>query len=63
MSNHLPFTELEKVYELVAAAIDEVGPEAEVLFLSKLALTLAHHVDDINVIEAAIATAKQNLKR
>lgn len=63
MSNQLPFTELEKVYELMAAAIDEVGPEVEALFLSKLALTLAHHVDDFDVIEAAIATAKQNLKR
>ena len=41
----------------------ELLPEVEALFLSKLALTLAHHVDDIDVIEAAIATAKQNLQR
>lgn len=63
MSDQLPFHDLEKVYELMAAAIDEVGAEDEALFLSKLCLTLAHNIRDITTIEAAVDTAKQHLNR
>jgi hypothetical protein len=61
MTDHLAFQDLEKVYELVAKAIDEVGPEREAVFLSKLCLTLAHNVTDVSFIEKAINIASSDL--
>jgi hypothetical protein len=61
MTDKLAFQDLEKVYDMVAAAIDEAGPALESLFLSKLCLTLAHNVGDLSVIEEAIAIARSDL--
>lgn len=61
MNDKLPFQDLEKVYDLVAVAIDEAGPDREALFLSKLCLTLAHEVGDLAIIEKAIMIAKTDL--
>lgn len=61
MTEHLAFQDLEKVYELVAKAIDEVGPEREALFLSKLCLTLAHNIADFSCIEKAVNIARSDL--
>jgi hypothetical protein len=58
MAEELAFQDLEKVYDLIAQAIDSVGSENEALFLSKLCLTLAHHISDISIIEQAIDIAK-----
>ena len=61
MSTTLEFKDLEKVYDLVAEAIDAAGPEKEALLLSKLCLTLAHHIADIETIEKAVVIAKTDL--
>ncbi len=58
MAETLVFQDLERVYDLIAQAIDSVGPENEALFLSKLCLTLAHKIDDVAIIEEAIGIAK-----
>jgi len=60
MTNTLPFADLEDVYDLLAQTIDEVGEARESLFLCKLCLQLAHHIDDVSLIETAIATAREN---
>jgi hypothetical protein len=57
----LPFEDLEKVYDLLAAAIDAAGPEREALFLAKLCLILAHESRDLATVEAAIESAKADL--
>lgn len=37
-----PFEAMELVYEQLAAALDRVRPEDEVLFLTRLAMVMAH---------------------
>jgi len=61
VTEKLAFQDMEKVYDLLAESIDEVGPEKESLFLSKLCLTLAHRIGDIAVVESAIAVARTDL--
>ncbi len=61
MADRLPFADLERAFELLAAAIDEAGPERESLFLAKLALTMAHRLGDIAALEDSIAAAKREL--
>ena len=61
MSDTLKFEGLEQVYDWLATAIDEAGPEKEALFLSKLCLTLAHNIGELSVIEDAIRIAQQDL--
>jgi hypothetical protein len=55
----MPFADLETAYELIAQALDQVGPEQERLFLAKLALALAHETGDLDRVRAAIAAARQ----
>lgn len=55
----LDFPDLERVYELLAQTIDEVGRDKEALFLSKLCLILAREIPDLSKIEAAVAVAKK----
>jgi len=55
----LDFHGLERVYELLANTIDEVGKDKEVLFLSKLCLILANQIPDISKIEDAVAVARK----
>jgi hypothetical protein len=57
----MPFEELEKVYECLAAAIDRAGPDSEALFLTKLALTLGHKLGDAAAFQDAVAMALQDL--
>jgi len=54
--------DLETVYELLAAALDAVPEDREVLFLSKLALALAAACDDVESVRRAIDTARSNLE-
>lgn len=62
MNDRLRFEDLEKAYDMIAAGIDDAGPDRESLFLAKLCLTLAHHVGDLAVVEQAIADARANLR-
>ncbi|MEQ8802418.1 DUF2783 domain-containing protein [Haliea sp.] len=57
MKQTLEFAELEQIYDLLAEAIDEAGPEQEAVFLAKLALLLARQVPDVDCIREAIAAA------
>lgn len=61
MEATLAFNELEIVYDLLAEAIDEAGPENESLLLSKLCITLAHKVSELAIIKDAIELAKKDL--
>ena len=59
----LAFEDLEKVYELLDAAIDAVREKKETLLLSKLCLILAHRVGELGQLEETIRVAQQNLDR
>ncbi|MEQ9642905.1 MAG: hypothetical protein RIM84_22980 [Alphaproteobacteria bacterium] len=53
--------DLEAAYELIAHALDEIGPARERLFLAKLVLALVHETGDLARVEAAIAMARRRL--
>lgn len=57
----LPFEDLERVYDLIAAAVDRAGPERESLLLAKLALLLAHEIGDYAAVAEAVAAAERDL--
>jgi hypothetical protein len=52
---------LEKVYDNLAVAIDQAGPEKSELFLVKLALLNAQALGDAAIFEINIATALKDL--
>ncbi|UWR27995.1 hypothetical protein K3757_08690 [Sulfitobacter sp. S223] len=54
-------TDVEAVYDALAAQIDSVGPEKSELFLIKLALLLSHEFGDANRVIKLIYDAKRNL--
>ncbi len=56
------FDRLEKAYDALAQVIDRVGPQAETMFLAKLALTLAHRLNDDEVFAECIVIASQDLE-
>ncbi len=57
----LPFDDLETAYEALATAIDSAGEQREALFLTRLALLLAHELGDIAAFKRAVATALEEL--
>jgi hypothetical protein len=59
----MPFEDFETAYEALATAIDSAGPEHEALFLTRLALVLAHELGDITAFTKAIGTALEDLER
>ena len=61
MSGPLPVADLEAAYELIAQAVDRVGPGRERLFLAKLALALSHRLDDLDEVKAALAEATREI--
>ena len=58
ITTKLTTEQLELAYDLIAAAIDDVPPEQERLFLAKLCLALANACGDIEQVRAAIAAAR-----
>jgi hypothetical protein len=52
---------LEKVYDNLAVAIDQAGPEKSELFLVKLALLNAQTLGDAAIFESNIAAALKDL--
>lgn len=56
----LPFEELEEVYEILAHALDRVGEDNHALFLAKLAVTMAHKCNDMNLVRDAVAIAMED---
>ena len=57
----MPPGDFETAYETLATAIDEAGPEREALFLTRLALVLAHEVGDIDAFRKAVKAALEGL--
>lgn len=55
----LPFADLERVYERLAATLDALPEAQERLFLAQLALALAHRVADVDEVIAAIDEARR----
>jgi hypothetical protein len=53
--------QLELSYERLAAAIDQAGSKQELLFLTKLALTLAHRIGEPDIVAECIAVALKDL--
>jgi hypothetical protein len=52
---------LETVYDALATAIDQAGPEKAQLFLVKLALLNAKALGDASLVQQQIATALMDL--
>tara|TARA_R110002124_G_scaffold106467_10_gene258300 strand:+ start:5772 stop:5963 length:192 start_codon:yes stop_codon:yes gene_type:complete len=53
--------DLERLYEAMAHQIDSVGADHAPLYLAKLALLLAHHLDDPETALRSIADAARSL--
>lgn len=51
--------DFDKAYEMIAVAIDRVGPKKDKLFLSKLCLTLAAQMEDLATLKEAIRIAEK----
>ena len=60
-SAQLTVPALEQVYDALATAIDQAGPEKATLFLVKLALLNANALADAGVFEAHVAAALRDL--
>ena len=52
---------LETVYDALATAIDQAGPDKTPLFLVKLALLNAHALADAALVQAQIEAALKDL--
>jgi len=59
--NALDIAGLEKVYDALALAIDQAGPEKSELFLVKLVLLNAQSLGDPQIFEANISAALMDL--
>lgn len=57
----LPIADLEQVYDLLATAIDQAGPEKTELFLVKLALLQANTIADASILQAHVEAALKDL--
>jgi hypothetical protein len=55
------FSDLEKVYERLAAAIDQAGPDKSEVFLAKLVLMLAERSGETAQTLQAIETCLNDL--
>jgi hypothetical protein len=59
--SQIPSDDLEAAYEALAVAIDSAGEQREALFLTRLALLLAHELGDIAAFKRAVQTALEEL--
>ncbi len=59
--NTLSIPDLETVYDLLAKAIDEAGPDKDKLFLVKLALLNANALGQPEITQQHIQAALQDL--
>lgn len=57
----LPIEGLETVYDALAQAIDQAGPDKAELFLVKLALLNAHALADVGLFQQHLQAALQDL--
>tara|TARA_R110002072_G_scaffold19917_1_gene73302 strand:+ start:1999 stop:2226 length:228 start_codon:yes stop_codon:yes gene_type:complete len=57
----MTFTDLEKLYDLMAETLDEFDVQQHSLFLSKLSMVLSHEIGDLETVINAINVAKDGL--
>ncbi len=57
----LTIPQLEQVYDALAQAIDQAGPERTELFLTKLSLLLANEIADDARVQTLIESALRDL--
>lgn len=55
--------ELETVYEALARGIDAAGPDHAQVYLAKVALALAHDMNDTRAALSIIESCKDDLTR
>jgi hypothetical protein len=60
-TNPLTTPQLEQVYDALAQAIDQAGPEHTELFLTKLCLLMANALGDDALVEVLIESALKDL--
>jgi hypothetical protein len=60
-ANRLGISGLEQVYDSLALALDQAGPDKSEIFLVKLALLNAQALADAAVFQAHVATALKDL--
>lgn len=58
----LTILQLEQVYDTLAEAIDQAGPERTELFLAKLSLLLANAIGDAAVVTCLVQAALLDLR-
>jgi hypothetical protein len=63
MQRVLSEADLERVYDLVAQAVDRAGPAREAAFLARLALALSAQLPAIEQVIEAIRAAEQEVPR
>ena len=51
----------ERIYAMLANAMDEVAPEQERLYLAKVVLSLALATDDLNMVSAILLRCRADL--
>lgn len=61
MPGQLSEEDLETALEMLANAINQAGPEKEMLFLSKLCFVLADELGDVRKLEEAITLVNKDL--
>ena len=59
--SQIPSDDLEAAYEALAVAIDSAGEQREALFLTRLALLLAHELGDVAAFKRAVQSALEEL--
>ena len=58
----LTISQLEQVYDTLAEAIDQAGPERTELFLTKLSLLLANAIGDAAAVTCLVQAALLDLR-
>ena len=58
----LTIPQLEQVYDTLAEAIDQAGPERTELFLTKLSLLLANAIGDAAAVTCLVQAALLDLR-
>jgi hypothetical protein len=62
LNDKMPFDDFEIAYDALAGAIDRAGEQKEALFLTKLALLLAHNLKDVKLFQQAVADALKDVE-
>ena len=61
LTHALTVTQLEQVYDTLAQAIDQAGPDHSEVFLTKLSLLLANALGDAGLVATLVEAALNDL--